>query len=125
MAEVSPLSGRVSPRHRGPIRPITGRLSLAPPLLYPLRHPPPLRSGYRRLAATGRVGLTLLSNGERRMGRLRPIVRRVLVPPSSRVPTDEPTRMPFWLRPISTFGRFSMTDLNHGRSLAFSHSSSA
>src|SRR3954464_9151148 len=29
---------------------------------------PPLRSGYRRLAATGRVGLTLLSNGERRMG---------------------------------------------------------
>jgi hypothetical protein len=90
--------------------------------------PPPspaLRSGYRRLAATGRVGLTLLSNGEKRMGRLRPIVRRVTVPPSSRVPFDDPTRMPFWLRPISTFGRFSMTDLNHGRSLAFSHSSSA
>src|SRR3954468_21893416 len=41
MAEVSPLSGRVSPRHRGPIRPITGRPSLAPPLLYPLRHPLP------------------------------------------------------------------------------------
>src|SRR3954463_8329201 len=90
--------------------------------------PPPspaLRSGYRRLAATGRVELTLLSNGEKRMGRLRPIVRRVTVPPSLRVPFDDPTRMPFWLRPISTFGRFSMTDLNHGRSLAFSHSSSA
>src|SRR3954453_19489055 len=89
--------------------------------------PPPspsLRLGYRRLAATGRVGLTLLSNGEKRMGRLHPIVRRVTVPPSSRVPFDDPTRMPFWLRPISTFGRFSMTDLNHGRSLAFSHSSS-
>src|SRR3954451_9490381 len=38
MAEVSPLSGRVSPRRRGPIRPITGRPSRAPPLLYPLRH---------------------------------------------------------------------------------------
>jgi hypothetical protein len=44
---------------------------------------PPLRSGYRRLAAAGRVGLTLLSNGERWMGRLRPVVRRVLLPPSS------------------------------------------
>ena len=59
-----------------------------------LRHPlppppsPSLRSEYRRLPATGRVGLTLLSNVERR--RLRPIVRRVLVPPSSRVPIDDP-----------------------------------
>jgi hypothetical protein len=78
--------------------------ALSPPLqrsLRFLRHPlppppsPSLRLGYRRLAATGRVGLTLLSNVERRMGRLRPIVRRVLVPPSSRVPIDDPTRMPF------------------------------
>jgi len=59
------------------------------------------------------------------MGRLRPIVRQVVLPPSSRVPLDEPTRAPFWLRPVSTFGRFSMTDLNHGRSLAFSLPSSA
>src|SRR3954462_11166668 len=45
---------------------------------------PPLRSGYRHLAVTGRMmGLTLLSNGEIRMGRLRPVVRRVTVPPSS------------------------------------------
>src|SRR3954454_8907780 len=88
--------------------------------LYPLRHPPSLRSGYRHLAVAGRVGLTLLSNVEMRMGRLRPIVRRVTVPPSSTVPIDEPTRMPFWRRPVSTFGRFSMTDLSHGRSLAFS-----
>src|SRR5215203_4134709 len=80
--------------------------ALSPPLqrsLRFLRHPlppppsPSLRSEYRRLAATGRVGLTLLSNVERRMGRLRPIVRRVLAPPSSRVPIDDPTRMPFWL----------------------------
>ena len=108
--------------------------ALSPPLqrsLRFLRHPlppppsPSLRSEYRRLAATGRVGLTLLSNVERRMGRLRPIVRRVLVPPSSRVPIDDPTRMPFWLRPVSTFGRFSMTDLDNGRSLAFSLPSSA
>src|SRR4051812_15929275 len=65
--------------------------------------PPPspsLRLGYRRLAATGRVGLTLLSNGEMRMGRLRPIVRRVSVPPSSMMAVDEPTRVPFWPRPI-------------------------
>jgi hypothetical protein len=48
-----------------------------------------------------------------------------MVPPSSRVPIDDPTRVPFWLRPVSTFGRFWMTDLNNGRSLAFSHSSSA
>ena len=86
---------------------------------------PPLRSGHRRLTATERVGLTLLSNAERRMGRLRPIVRRVTSPPSSRVPLDEPTRAPFWPRPISTFGRSWMTDLNHGRSLAFSLPSSA
>jgi len=86
---------------------------------------PPLQSGYRHLGVTGRVGLTLLSNVETRMGRLRPIVRRVMVPPSSTVPIDEPTRMPFWPRPVSTFGRFSMTDLNHGRSLAFSLPASA
>jgi hypothetical protein len=84
-----------------------------------------LRLGYRRLAATGRMGLTLLSNVERRMGRLRPIVRRITLPPSSRVPLDDPTRVPFWLRPASTFGRFSMTDLDHGRSLSFSLPSSA
>src|SRR4051794_28935029 len=100
--------------------------ALSPPLqrsLRFLRHPlppppsPSLRLGYRRLAATGRVGLTLLSNVERR--RLRPIVRRVLVPPSSRVPIDDP--MPFWLRPVSTW--FSITDLDS--SLAFSLPSSA
>jgi hypothetical protein len=73
----------------------------------------------------GRMGLTLLSNVERRMGRLRPIVRRVFVPPSSVLAADEPTRVPFWLRPVSTFGRLRMTDLNHGRSHAFSLPSSA
>src|SRR3954465_12472368 len=64
--------------------------------------PPPspaLRSGYRRLAATGRVELTLLSNGEKRMGRLRPIVRRVLVPPSPISALGDPTRLPFWVLP--------------------------
>ena len=71
------------------------------------------------------MGLTLLSNVERRMGRLRPIVRRVFVPPSSVLAADEPTRVPFWLRPVSTFGRLPMTDLNHGRSHAFSLPSSA
>ena len=50
---------------------------------------------------------------------------RVLVPPSPRVPIDDPTRMPFWPRPVSTFGRFSITDLDNGRSLAFSLPSSA
>src|SRR4051794_30847282 len=108
--------------------------ALSPPLQRSLRffrHPlppppsPSLRSGYRGLAATGRVGLTLLSKVEKRMGRLRPIVRRVMMPPSSKVPIDDPTRMPFWRRPVSTFGRFSMTDLDHGRSLAFSLPSSA
>ena len=59
------------------------------------------------------------------MGRLRPLVRRVLLPPSSMLGLDEPTRMPFWLRPASTFGRFVVTDFDNGRSLAFSHSSSA
>ena len=97
--------------------------ALSPPLqrsLRFLRHPlppppsPSLRSEYRRLAATGRVGLTLLSNVEKRMGRLRPIVRRVLVPPSSRVPIDDPTRMPFWPRPVSTFGRFSISSSKSG-----------
>src|SRR5688572_33167030 len=61
---------------------IPARAALSPPLqrsLRFLRHPlppppsPSLRLGYRRLVATGRVGLTLLSTVERRMGRLRPI----------------------------------------------------
>src|SRR3954447_10432527 len=86
---------------------------------------PPLRSGYRRLAAAGRVGLTLLSNGERRMGRLRPIVRRVTMPPSSTARNRRTNPHALWLRPVSTFGRSAMTDLNNGRSLAFSHPSSA
>src|SRR5690349_9858182 len=72
---------------------------------------PPLRSAYRHLAVTGRMGLTLLSNGEIRMGRLRPIVRRVLLPPSPIAALGEPTRVPFWLRPVSTFGRLTVTDL--------------
>src|SRR3954470_7612610 len=125
-------------RPAGSLRPcglgIPALAALSPPLQRSLRffrHPlppppsPSLRSGYRGLAATGRVGFTLLSNVEKRMGRLRPIVRRVLVPPSSRVPIDDPTRMPFWPRPVSTFGRLWITDLDHGRSLAFSPSSSA
>jgi hypothetical protein len=71
-------------RPAGSLRPfrlgIPALAALSPPLqrsLRFLRHPlppppsPSLRSGYRRLAATGRVGLTLLSNAERR--RLRPI----------------------------------------------------
>ncbi len=59
------------------------------------------------------------------MERLRPIVRRVLVPPSSVLTPDDPTRVPFWRRPDSTFGRLPMTDLNNGRSLTFSLPSSA
>ena len=59
------------------------------------------------------------------MGRLRPIVRRVFGPPSSVLAADEPTRVPFWLRPVSTFGRLRITDLNRGRSRAFSLPSSA
>src|SRR3954449_12268638 len=90
MAEVCTLSGRVSPACAGPIRPITGRPSLAPALLYPLRHRPSLRSGFR--LATGRVGLTLLPEGEIRPGRLRPFVRRELVSPSPVVPSGDPTR---------------------------------
>ena len=125
---IAPLRPAGSPFGPG----ISAFAALSPPLqrsLRFLRHPlpppssPSLRSGYRRLAAPGRVGFTLLSNVEKR--RLRPIVRRVLVPPSSKVPIDDPTRMPFWLRPVSTFGRLRMTDLDNGRSLAFSLSSSA
>ena len=59
------------------------------------------------------------------MGRLRPIVRRELMSPSSVLAADDPPRVPFWRRPVSTFGRLPMTDLNIGRSLAFSLPSSA
>src|SRR3954454_13023004 len=129
---IAPLRPAGSLRPFGPG--ISAVAALSPPLqrsLRFLRHPlppppsPSLRSGYRRLAATGRVGLTLLSNGEIRMGRLRPPVRRVTVPPSPMSALDEPTRMPFWLRPISTFGRLMITDLDNGRSLSFSLPSSA
>src|SRR4051794_17206288 len=71
------------------------------------------------------MGLTLLSDLEKRMGRLRPIVRRGLMSPSSVLATDDPPRVPFWRRPVSTFGRLRMTDLDNGRSLAFSLPSSA
>src|SRR4051812_13741092 len=115
----------------------TGKKGLIPSLTHyraafacsavPLPPPPspPLRSGYRRFAAAGRVGLTLLSNEEMRMGRLRPLVRRVTVPPSSTEGDRRTDPHAFWLRPISTFGRLLVTDLDDGRSLAFSHSSSA
>ncbi len=53
------------------------------------------------------------------------MVRRVVVPPSSMLTLDDPTRVPFWLRPDSTFGRLPMTDLDDGRSHAFSLPSSA
>ena len=59
------------------------------------------------------------------MGRLRPIVRRGLMSPSSVLAADDPTRVPFWRRPVSTFGRLPITDLDNGRSLAFSLPSSA
>src|SRR3954447_20538327 len=78
---IAPLRPAGSLRPFGPGIPAVAALSasLQDGLRF-LRHPlppppsPSLRSEYRRLAATGRVGLTLLSNGERRMGRLRPIV---------------------------------------------------
>jgi len=57
------------------------------------------------------VGLTLLSDVETRMVRLRPIVRRVMVPPSTMMAIVDPTRVPFWRQPVSTFGRLPMTDL--------------
>src|SRR4051794_1147541 len=92
-------------RPAGSLRPfglgIPARAALSAPLqdgFRFLRHPlppppsPSLRSEYRRLAATGRVGFTLLSNGEMRMGRLRPPVRRVTVPPSPMSALDEPCR---------------------------------
>src|SRR3954468_4396853 len=123
MAEVCTLSGRVSPRHRGPVHPVTGWPSLSPPFLYPLRRLLPCGRNTARRA--GRMGLTLLSDREKRMGRLRPVVRRVLMSPSSALTTDDPTRVPFWRRPVSTFGRLPMTDLDNRRSLAFSLPSSA
>ena len=91
--EVRALSGRVCPALAGPIRPITGRRSLSPALLYPLRRHPPLRSGFR--LAAGRVGLTLLPDGEIRPGRLRPFIRRALSSPSPTAPFGDPARLPF------------------------------
>src|SRR3954465_14462720 len=66
------------------------RQSVEQPCLYPLPHHPPLRSGFR--LATGRVGLTLLPEGEVRPGRLRPFVRRELVSPSPVEQSGDPTR---------------------------------
>src|SRR3954451_2911998 len=72
---IAPLRPAGSLRPFGPG--ISAVAALSPPLQRSLRflrhplHPPPspsLRLGYRRLAATGRVGLPLLSNGEMRMG---------------------------------------------------------
>src|SRR4051812_5538555 len=125
MAEVCALSGRVFPRRRGPVHPITGWPSLSPPFLYPLRHLLPCGRNTAAFRRAGRVGLTLLSDLEKRMGRLRPIVRRGLMSPSSVLAADDPPRVPFWRRPVSTFGRLPMTDLDNGRSLAFSLPSSA
>src|SRR3954463_652393 len=57
MAEVGALSGRVSPACAGPIRPITGRPSLAPPFLYPLRHALPCGRDTTALRRWGGWGL--------------------------------------------------------------------
>jgi hypothetical protein len=62
----------------------------------------------------GEWGLPCCPMWRRGWGGCAPIVRRVTVPPSSTVPIDEPTRVPFWPRPVSIFGRFSMTDLTMG-----------
>src|SRR3954469_25200460 len=51
--------------------------------------------------------------------RSRARVRRVLVSPSTLMAIVDPTRMPFWRRPVSTFGRLRMTDLNPNFRLEF------
>src|SRR3954453_16534326 len=111
MAEVGALSGRVSPACAGPIRPITGRPSRAPALLYPLRHHPPLRSGFR--LATGRVGLTLLPKGGLQGGGAtgaaapcRPAGVGVPVASSAIWRSDPLT---FWSRPPASWACFTVT----------------
>ena len=112
------------PRCRGPVSAITAEPSLSPASSTPSAISF-LAVGIPSPCSDGTSGAYPVVQCGEADGGLRPIVRRVLVPPSSRVPIDDPTRMPFWLRPVSTFGRFSITDLDNGRSLAFSLPSSA
>src|SRR3954470_816673 len=62
----------------------------SPAFLYPLRHDPSLRSGFR--LAAGWVGLTLLPDGEWRPGRLHPFIRRELTSPPPALRSGGPTR---------------------------------
>jgi hypothetical protein len=115
--EVCALSGRVSPALAGPIPAITAGPSLAPALLYPLRRHPSSRSGFH--LAVGRMGLTLLPEGELRPGRLRPLVRRELLSPSPVGSSSDPTRLPFWSRPPASWACRMLRTFD-GRSLALS-----
>ncbi len=98
-----------SPRSRGPIRPITGRPSLAPTSFTP--RPISLPCG-RATTEVGDVGLTQLlieKNGGGVVGAYAPVG---LI--GCRRPTGErggPTHVPFWSRLVSPFSRFAFTEL--------------
>src|SRR4051812_50147356 len=104
MAEVCALSGRVSPAFAGPIRPIPGRPSLAPPFLYPLRHALPCgrdTTALRRWGGWGlpccpvwrggRGGCVLSSGGD-------------FLPPRRGGPPPRPTPVPFCSGPLRRLG---------------------
>jgi hypothetical protein len=124
MAEVCTLSGRVSPRRRGPIRPITGRPSLAPPFLYPLRHPLPCGrdTAASRDGTSGAYPVVQCGEADGEAASYSPAGHGATVVEASNRRSDPhallaPACQHLWPVP--------MTDLNHGRSLAFSLPSSA
>ena len=98
-----------SPRSRGPIRPITGRPSLAPTSFTPC--PVSLPCG-RATTVVGDVGLTQLPI-EKNMGGVVGTSAPVgLI--GCRRPTGEwgsPSRVPFWSRLVSPLSRFAFREL--------------
>ena len=97
-------------RSRGPIRPITGRPSLAPTSFTP--YPIPLPCG-RATTGVGDVGLTQLPIEKNVNGMVGTYAPVGLI--GCRRPTGEwgsPTHVPFWSRLVSLFSRFAFTELD-------------
>jgi hypothetical protein len=93
---IAPLRPAGSPFRLG----IPAVAALSAPLQDGLRFfqhplPPPLWPFLGFRPGAGRMGLTLLPDGELRPGRLRPFVRRGLMSPSPVALSGDPTRLPF------------------------------
>ena len=97
------LSGRASP-YPADYRPAFAFSGI----LYPLTHPPSLRSGYHpEVGAVGFTQLIVLDKLHGETGLFDPVGHPGAAAGRNR--SDGPSHIAFWLRPVSLFGRFGVT----------------